>query len=160
MRFCYVKIPPKHLGKDEYFIDSPNFMLEIDRCSSKQSRSGLMTANYLRELVQLCGETYMGPEFSALTAINASNYIGLSCKTEEETHDILIKLFNDQLPQMLTAYVEHFIKCRPLGTKLIYFIGDPGQAEAFIKMGCEQVLEKELAIEAKKAAKGNKKTDD
>lgn len=160
MRFCYVKRPPETLGKDEYFIDKPNFMLEIDMCKSKKSRSGLMTANYLRELIQLIGSKYIGLDFNAMTLINATNYIGISCTTEEEIHATIIKLFNDQLPQVLTAYVEYFIKRRPLGTKLIYFIGGPGQAEAFMTMGCEQVLEKELVSEAKKAAKGNKKTDD
>jgi hypothetical protein len=45
---------------------------------------------------------------------------------------------------MFDAYVEYEIKNRPMGTNLIYFLGEPSLAVTFIRMGFHEVLEKDL----------------
>lgn len=144
MRFVRVKLAPKVLQKGEYLIDEPNFLAEVQGCEKKRPRNHTMSINYLRELVAAVGSKYVGETFNALTDVNVSSFKGIPCENMEQAHEILVKLFKQCYPQIFDAYVEYHLKRRPNGTNLVYFYGAPAQAVAFVNLGFEEVLEKDL----------------
>lgn len=144
MRFVRVKKAPAELKKDEYVVQAPSFLQEIKDCAKKCPRNGTMTINYLRELIARVGSVYSPEDFNPITSVNVSYFKGTPCSTEEEANDILLKIFSTQFTPMLDAYVAHHLKQRPSGTKLVYFLGNGSQVAPFIKLGYEEVLEKDL----------------
>jgi hypothetical protein len=143
-KFLVVKNPPQNLEKNEYVIDEPDFYTEIRATKSKKPKSNQLTVNYLRELVAAVGQKYLGETFDALRTINVSKYVGIPCNSEEEVHNVLIKAFETQHPELLLAYVEHCFRHRPSGTNFIYYSGNPKYATKLVELGYEQVDEKEL----------------
>jgi hypothetical protein len=103
-----------------------------------------MSINYLRELVAACGARYLLDDFNALTDVNVANFKGTPCTTEEEANDILLKIFKQKYPRMLDAFVEHHIKSRPNGTRVVYDLGGGAQAGVYLKLGFQEVLLKDL----------------
>lgn len=150
MLFCFVKETPTDLDKDEYVINAPSFMDEVVACQKKKPRSNNMTANYIREIVQMIGVKYIGPDFSSITDVNISSFINSPCNSEIEAHESIMRLFKQQYPQMLDAYVKRHLKSRPFGTRFVYYLGSHDQAGVFLEHGFEQVLEKEVVKNKKK----------
>lgn len=144
MIFVRLKKRPTELKSDEYVVESPSFLDDIKNCSVKKPSSKTMSVNYLRQLVSDIGTKYIGLDFNALTDVNVSNFKGTPCDTLEQAHETLQQLFKLHFPKMLDAYVEHHIKCRPNGTRIIYFLGSGAQVEPFLRLGFEEVLEKDL----------------
>lgn len=143
-KFLVTKIPPETLRENEFVIGSPDFYTEIHQCKAKKPKSLQMTVNYLREVVAAVGQRYLGPEFDALRAVNVSKFIGVPCSTDKEVHDVLIKAFESQCPEILLAYVQYCFKQRPSRTSLIYYTGNPRFCTKFVESGWEQVSEKEF----------------
>jgi hypothetical protein len=144
MIFVRVKKKPTELKADEFVIDAPNFLSDIENASVKKPNSNIMSINYLRQLVSDIGQKYVGQEFNALTDVNVAHFKGIPCETAEQAHEILQKLFRQNYPKMLNSYVEYHIKRRPNGTRIIYFLGSPAQVEPFLNLGFQEVLEKDL----------------
>lgn len=144
MRFVRVNLAPKTLQKGEFIIEAPNFLEEVKSCEKKRPRNHVMSINYLRELVALIGAKYVGETFNPLIDVNVSHYKGTPCENAEQAHEIIVKLFKQFYPRMFDAYVEYHLKLRPSGTNLVYYYGPPSQVSAFIKMGFDEVLEKDL----------------
>jgi hypothetical protein len=103
-----------------------------------------MTVNYLREVIAAVGQKYLGEEFDALRTINVSRFVGVPCGSDEEVHNVLIKIFEIQCPELLRAYVSSCFKQRPARTNLIYYTGAPRFCTALIEAGWEQIFQKEL----------------
>lgn len=144
MIFVRVKKKPSELKNDEYVIPAPDFLEDIKNCSVKKPSNNIMSVNYLRSLVGDIGRKYVGQEFNALTDVNVSLYKNTPCDTPEEAHAIIQKLFKQTYPSMLDSFVEYHIKNRPTGTRVIYFLGSGAQCTPFLKLGFEEVLEKDL----------------
>lgn len=144
MNFVRVKKVPSELRNDEFVVQSPNFLSEVRDCDKKRPRHGTMSINYLRELIARVGAVYMPETFNPLTDVNVSSYKGTPCASEEETNAILVKIFAQKYPQMLDAFVEHHLKSRPSGTRTVYYLGNGDQSGIFLKLGLQEVLEKDL----------------
>lgn len=144
MQYVRVKAAPTELRKDEFAIHAPTFLSEVQFCDKKRPRNGVASLNYLRELVARVGAVYMPETFDPLTSVNISNFKGTPCTSDEEANATLLKLFTQQFPKMLDAYVEHHLKQRPNGTRTIYYLGGGAQASIFMKLGLEEVLAKDL----------------
>jgi len=132
------------LQKGEYVINEPSFLDEVQLCERKRPRNHVMSINYLREVVAAIGFKYIGDTFNPITDVNVISAKGVPCETVEQSHEIIVKLFKQHFPRIFDAYVEYHVKRRPNGTNLIYFLGSPAQAVEFIKMGFDEVLEKDL----------------
>jgi hypothetical protein len=144
MRFVRVKKAPAELKKDEYVIPAPSFLPEVKDCTKKCPRNGTMTINYLRELIARVAYVYAPADFDPMTTINVSYFKGTPCSTEEEANEILLRIFTQQYTPMLDAFVATRLKMRPSGTRLVYFLGTGLQLTSFLKLGFEEVLEKDL----------------
>lgn len=151
MQFVRVKTVPTELRKDEYVVEAPTFLSEVQACFHKRPRTNAMSINYLRELVVACGAKYLSddPTFNPMTEVNVADFKNTPCTTEEEANDILLKIFRKKYPRMLDAFVEHHIKSRPNGTRTVYFLGDGSQVGILLKMGFQEVLLKDLYKEEK-----------
>lgn len=169
-KFLILKNPPETLEKGEFVIHEPNFMPEIVATRQKRPKSNLLTVNYLREVIAAVGLKYIGEDFDVLRSVNVSKYVGIPCDTEEQIHEVLIKAFDSQCPEILRAVVHYQFKQRPSRTNLIYYTGNPRYSIQLVELGLEQVSQKDFddlksgkakkivgkpAITAEKAAKLN-----
>ena len=144
MRFVRVRVMPKELQKGQCVIESPMFYDEIESCDKKKPRNNLASVNYLREVIAAVGSKYIGDTFNPITDVNVSYAKGLQVESTEQTHEILLSLFRRYYPKMFDAYIEYHLKNRPDGTNLVFFLGEPSQVNAFIRLGFQEVLEKDL----------------
>ena len=144
MIFVRVKKKPSELKEDEFIVPAPDFLDDIKNCSVRKPVNNIMSVNYLRSLIADIGQKYIGQTFNALTDVNVAPYKNTPCGTAEEAHEIVQKLFRQSYPTMLDSFVEYHIKKRPAGTRVIYFLGSGAQSAPFLKLGFEEVLEKNL----------------
>ena len=145
-KYVLVKQQPEKIDKDCIIIGPPSFMTEIEQCVRKKPRSKVMSVNYLREIVATVGLKYGPEDFNALSTVNVSTFIGVPCETDEQTEKIVIKAFKKSYPDIFDRYLDHHIKLRPDGTKLIFFVGDPAQSTAFLKHGIDSLPSKEVEL--------------
>ena len=145
-KFVIVKEAPESLEKDCVVISAPNFLAEIKKAERKKPNSKTLTPNYLREIIAGIGDKYADENFSALTNVNVSPYKGVACGDDNETNKVLFKIFAASYPKMVDQYVEYYIKSRPFGTKLIYFLGDFTQSSKFSEHGIDQIKEKDVSV--------------
>jgi hypothetical protein len=144
MIFIRVKKKPAELKADEYVIEAPDFMEDIKNCTVRKPQNNVMSLNYLRQLVSDIGQKYVGPEFDALTQVNIANFKGTPCESLEQANETLKKLFTQSFPKMFDAFNEYHIKHRPNGTRVVYYLGSGAHVEPFLRLGFEEVLEKNL----------------
>lgn len=149
MRFVRVREKPQSLNNGEYVIEAPTFLNEVLSCSKKKPRNGVMSINYLRELVSAVGLKYLPETFNPLTDVNVSSFRGVPCSSDDEANRKLIQLFKRSFPDALDAYVDFHIKNRPNGTHTIYFLGGGQYSSVFLKNGFHEVLLKDLKSEDK-----------
>ena len=142
--YVRVKEVPETLSREEFVIKAPHFYDFIEAARLKKPKNGITTVNYLRELVSAIGGKFIGEDFDALREVNVSYHKGRNFSSAEDVNAILIDLFNKHYPQMLDKYVEYHIINRPIGTKVIYFLGTPANASKFLEYGIHEVFERDL----------------
>jgi hypothetical protein len=145
-KFVKVSKEPEKMEKDCFFIDGPNFIEEIRSCSKKKPKTNLMTPHYIREILGTIGLKYADPSFSALTDINVAKFRGQPFTDESSVQDIVMSVIKAQAPGLIDQYVDHHIKNRPVGTKLIYFAGNHGETTAFFQNGIDEIKEKDVDV--------------
>jgi len=152
-KFVRVKEAPKELDKDCCVIEAPNFYAEILECDKKKPKSSLMTPHYLREILGTIGLKYADINFNALTDFNVSQFKGIPFNSIDGVHDIVMRAINNQNPNLINLYVDYYLKKRPFGTKLIYFLGDHLQTGSFTSNGIDEIKEKEVDVYLGKKSK-------
>jgi len=129
-----VKKTPDKLGSNEFVIERPNFMEEIESTRGKRGVTNLTTASYLRDVFMAITDKYdntINPYRLVL-----SKYVGLAYETDKDISDIILKIIDDHRLPLIEKAVEQKIKTRPRGTELIYYVSDDSNGvSAFIKMG-------------------------
>lgn len=157
-KYVLVKKRPEKLDKDCFVIDAPNFIEEIAACKNKKPRSGNSSINYLREIVSLIGAKYAPDDFSPLRDVNVSMFKGTPCSSDFETNKVLFKIFKKSYPEIFDMYVDFYIKKRPPGTKLIYFLGSHLFSAKFYENGIDEISFKKInEYLGKSETKNNKK---
>lgn len=144
MIFVRVKKVPAELRADEYVINAPSFLEDVKNAPVKRPTNHIISVNYLRQVISDIGNKYIGPTFNALTDVNVSSYKGTPCENNQQVEETLQKLFKQTYPKMFDAYVEYHIKLRPTGTRVIYYLGSGAYVEPFLRLGFEEILEKDL----------------
>jgi hypothetical protein len=136
---------PDSLDKGCIVINAPTFLDEIRKSVRKKPRSNTLTTNYLREIVAAVADRYADESFNALTSVNVSPFKGAPCGDDDtKTQEAIFKIFTASYPQMFDKYVAFHIKHRPIGTKLIYFLGDFKQSAEFFVHGIDQIKEEDV----------------
>lgn len=143
-----VKKAPEKLGSNEFVIEKPNFMEEIESTRGKRGVTNLTTASYLRDVFMAITDKYdntINPYRLVL-----SKYTGLSYESDKDISNIVLKIIDDHKLPLIEKAVEHKIKNRPLGTELIYYVSDDSNGiSAFIKMGINAAQNEKKKTEVK-----------
>lgn len=145
-KYVLVDKAPENLDKGCFVIGAPNFLEEIKQCVKKKPRSNTMTVNYLREIVSTIGLKYAPDDFNPLTDVNVAPFRGIPCKTDQDTHRIVLNALSKTYPKMFDHYVDYHIKHRPSGTKLIYFLGTHHQSSSFTLNGIDNLSTKDIDV--------------
>lgn len=152
-KYTVVKSAPDNLEDGCIVITGPSFLNEIKTCLKKKPRSNALSVNYLREIVAHIGLQY-GPEtFNPMSDVNVTQYRGVGIESDEKTNEVLIDLFSKQYPAILEGYVDHHIKSRPRGTRLIYFTGNSKYGDVFTRNGLDNISPKDIDVYLGKKAK-------
>jgi hypothetical protein len=151
-KFVVVKEAPAELRKGEYIIAQPNFMEEVVANKGKRPNTGLTGPAYIRSICGMVGERYD----NTLTAWNIRPHLydGRPFKTDQDMSEIIVDLLKTQHPSVFEGYINHKIRTRPIGTKVIYYVGDFTTTKPFFDNGIDQIeykdVEVELGLKAKK----------
>lgn len=152
-KFVRVTNPPHTLVKGEITIGGPDFLPQIEACSRRKGHASVIGVNYIRDVLDLVGQTYIGPDFSTITSFNLTNYKGLAAPTNADVHRIIMEIITKQQPSILEAYLDKHIRARPLSANLIYYTGPRDLCTRFLHWGIAEVLVSELDKDRRKALK-------
>ena len=141
-KFVIVKQLPETLNKGEFVVTEPNFMPEISQNSRKASRTKHTGINHLREILNSIANKY--DQNMEVMRIRLSNYEGLPYESETQLHDIVTRILKNEYPTVLAKCIDHQIKSRPMGTKLVYFSGTLNSATPFYDNGLDLIEEKDV----------------
>lgn len=144
----YVKVTeaPEELGKDEFIVKAPEFIEEINKCARRAPKNHYTTSNYMRDVSAAIGDRYMHDDFSALMTVNTSRFRGIPFETPEDVNEIVKQMLGKSVPEVFDRYVDFHIKSRPIGTKLIYFLGDHTQSTPFTVNGIDEIKSKDVDV--------------
>lgn len=142
--FVRVRELPVTLEKGEFSIPAVSFLNFIEANKLKMPKGGLVTTNYLREIISSVGLEYIGEEFDPTREINLVHFKGRPFASNMDVNNLLIELFEKEYPTMLRKFVEYHIKKRPQGTNMIYYKGHPKYATVFLEYGIHEILERDL----------------
>lgn len=145
-KFVKVKKAPENLTKDECVISAPEFLDEVKSCQRRAPKNRYTTSNYMRDIAAAIGDKYMTDDFNALMTVNTSRFRGLPFENAEDVNEIVKKMLTRSAPEVFDRYVDYHIKQRPLGAKLIYFLGDHSQTGAFTRNGIDEIKEKDIDV--------------
>lgn len=141
-KFVVVKQKPEELRKDEHVIEMPKFLDEIRSNATKAPRNGLVGANHLRAIAGSIGEKY--DQNLTSWSIRPHLFEGRPFSTDEELSVIVLDMLASQYPTIVDSYLVDAVKRRPLGTKLVYFVGPFQKTMAFTMNGMDQIEEKDV----------------
>jgi hypothetical protein len=136
-KFVVVDRAPETLEKDEVVINQPNFLEQIEANKKKQPRNGLIAVNHVREILQSISTKY-DQDLNAMR-IPLVGYVGVPFKNNEELSAIVVKILKSHYPPIFEKVLDYELKNRPLGTKLIYYVGNFKGTTAFFKHGIDNI---------------------
>lgn len=153
-KFVTVEKAPEELRKDEYVIEMPNFLEEIRMASARNTaKKGRLSPSFLRSIASMIAINY-DREFDPLRQIKAHDYDGVGYETEEQLSNIVVTALERDYPVIFDRYLEHKIKNRPFGTKVVYFVGPHNKSGVFFANGIDALDLKDvdtfLGLKAKK----------
>lgn len=152
-KFVRVQEVPATLTKSDFVISGPDFLHEIQTCSKRRGNSSTIGMNYLRDILDIIGQKYLGPEFNVIRAFNLNAYKGRPIHSDNDVHTIVLDVLEKQQPSILEAYIDQKIRTRPLSAGLIYYTGPRDLSTRFLHWGVDEILQKELEKEQKKTVK-------
>lgn len=146
MKFICVNKAPEILRKHEYVICMPDFIDEVKENYKRKGNTTVTRNKHLRHLIGSVGLKYGPDTFSPYTDVRTSPYEGLYFSSDKELSNILVRIFNEEYPQMFDHYIAYQIKNRPMETKVIYFVGDFLKSKAFTEAGFELIKEQDIDV--------------
>lgn len=141
-KFVVVDKAPETLEKGELVISAPNFMEQVLANAKKQPRNGLIAVNHVREILQSIGVKY-DPELNSMR-IKLAGYVGVPFKNNDELSAIIVRILKAEYPSVFEKALDYDLKNRPLGTKLIYYVGNFKGTTAFFKHGIDNIDESDV----------------
>ena len=119
-KFVKVKEAPAEVNKDEYVIDKPNFMAEIEKQTRKAPRGNLVSKFHLRLIVDTIGQNY-DPEMTGWV-IKTHNYEGRPYADNAALNDIVVEAVAASYPKLFDKYLENKVRNRPAGLNTVYLV--------------------------------------
>lgn len=161
---CVKALPDRPLDKEECAIGMPDFIQDVTECRCRLPGTGVLSAFYLHAIADHVGHKY-DPQFPGSGRIVVNDFSGVPFKTMEDVAKVVSRMFTRYYPKIFDAYLEHQIKNKPFGVKLIYFVGDHTNSGPFTRNGIDAIDEKDVDVymgrKDKKVNKGNfKKSED
>lgn len=141
-KFVVVKNAPEKLEKGEIIINPPNFLEQIKDNARKAPKRQQTAINHLREILNSIATKY-DQEMNVMK-FKLVNYEGVAYANDEELSVILMRILKTEYPQVMDRYLDHELKSRPMGTKLVYYTGDFTSTGPFYKAGLDLLEEKDL----------------
>lgn len=153
-KFVNVKEAPEALRDGEYLVNMPTFIEEIKKSNARTTtKPRLITANNLRAIAGLIASAY-DHDFDPFRNLHPHAYEGREYSTPEDVSAIVLEMLDKDYPLIFDKYLDHQIKKRPFGTKLIYFTGPHNKTAVFYSNGIDRIEEKDvdtyLGLKAKK----------
>ena len=145
-KYVKTKAAPKDLEKGEFVIEAPNFLEEVMECYRRAPKNRYTTTNFMRDVAAAVGRRYMSEDFSVFLNVNTSRFRGLPFETPGDVDVIVKDMLTRSVPEVFDRYMDFHIKSRPIGTKLIYFLGDHSQTSSFVVNGVDEIKEKEVDV--------------
>lgn len=141
-KFVVVKEAPAELRSGEVVITAPTFIEEVRQNMAKAPKGGHTAPNHLRYIVGSIGQKY--DENLTAWTVRPNLFEGRPYANEHELAAIVVEMLQSQYPAIFNKYLEYQIKNRPVGTKLIYYVGDFGSTTAFFSNGIDHIEEKDI----------------
>ena len=142
-KYICVQSIPETLEKGEAIVKVPDFVDDVVSCRTKMPSTGSFTPAYLRALGDYIGHKY-DDKFPGAGIFVVNDYHGVPYKTHADVAKVVVKMFKKSYPKIFAQAIDHQIKHLPFGTKLVYFLGDFLDTEAFTRNGIDAVEEKDI----------------
>lgn len=142
VKYVLVKEAPNNLRDGEYLITMPDFLEEI-RLSSARNNRKTTSASQLRSIANLIAINY-DKDFDVLRMLKAHDFEGIAFQDDEALSRIVLGMLEATRPEIFDKYIDHKIKTRPFGTKLIYFVGPHEKTTSFTLNGIDSLNEKDV----------------
>lgn len=156
-KYVRVKSVPEELEKDEYVIPSPSFEAEIQSIIGRAPKNKTTSSNFLRDVAQVILDKYTDDKSTALT-INTTGFRHIPFEGVKDINEVVIRMFQKSKPEIFNHFVDYYIKQRPFGTKLIYFLGDHLLTQAFTQNGIDEIKEKDINAYMERKKNNSKST--
>ena len=144
-KFVLVDEAPEKIHDDEYVINMPDFLPEIRGASAKKIAKNITTTSYLRSIANMIAIAY-DREFDANRHISPARFEGREYLNEKDLSNIVLEMLQDGHPAIFDKYLEHQLRNRPFGTKLIYFTGPLAKTTVFYQNGLDYIEEKDVDV--------------
>lgn len=141
-KFTIVKTPPKTLNKGEIVITGPDFIEQIEQNTRKAPRQKVTSIHHMREILNSIAQKY--DENMDVMRIKLVNYEGIPYEDTTDLHSIVIRILENEYPDVLSKYVDYHLKKRPMGTKLVYYTSDLTSTTPFYENGLDLLEEKDV----------------
>jgi|SRR5581483_665890 len=143
-KFVIVETAPTELRDGEYLIEMPDFIPEIRQASARRTdRKNITTPSYIRSMAQMIAIKY-DQTFDPIRHIKAHNYDGLEYASDSDLSAIMNRVLEENYPAIFDRYIEHRLRDRPHGTKLVYFVGPHQKTGVFYQNGLDQIDAKDV----------------
>jgi hypothetical protein len=136
-KFVLVTEAPKKINKGEIVITEPNFMSEIAQNARKAPKVKQTGLNHLREILNSISNKY--DKDMDVMRIRLANYEGLPYDDDKDLHNIVVRILEKEYPKAFDKYLDHHIKSRPMGTKIIYYTGSLKSTTPFYENGVDML---------------------
>jgi len=160
---CVTSVPDHDLCKEEMIVKVPDFIQDVIECRQHMPNTGVLSPSYVHALANHIGHKY-DPEFTGSGLMVVNDLKGVPFNNASDIAASMVKFFRRYYPKIFDACIDYQIKNKPMGIKLVYFVGDHLDSSAFVKNGIDVIDLKDVDIymgrKDKKFNKGQfKKTD-
>jgi hypothetical protein len=135
---------PETLRDGEYVIDMPTFIPEVRAAAARSNdRRRLTHGSLLRTVAQNIANSY-DQDFNVIGKLKVHDFEGREFASDEDLSKIVLELLERDYPVIFDKYLDHQVKKRPNGTKLIYFTGPHTKTAVFTNNGIDRIEEKDV----------------
>lgn len=141
-KFICVNTAPATLRKGEVLMQQPDFLEQIRECAHKAAKKNITGVNHLRDILNSIRQKF-DPSLN-IFKVPLSQYEGLPFNDEKDMSLIMVRMLKRECPDVFEKVLEHNVKNRPYGSKLIYYVGDWCDTGAFTRNGLDSIEEKDV----------------
>jgi len=141
-KFVIVNEAPRELKKNEYLIDKPSFLNEIELHRSKLPKNNLTAPFFMRMILDSIAQKY-DPENMTAYSVKVHKYEGRPFTSTKSLNNIFLEMLKTEYPIIFEKYLDYQIRNRPYGTNIIYYVPSriKEMYEIFYKHGVDELVE-------------------